>query len=179
VEAAAASVEDAAGTATGSAEADAAAVDAASTTEDGPSPEDDATDDGAVADEADEGPVDDAADEGPVDDAADEGSVDDAAEPAVPETLPGHVREVVGSGRVRLLDDAFAVRTEADAVDAFDAVLDAEEVPYAVVLDGELEQRLLDVAAQRGVEHVVAGSLGEFVKRPVGVRVRTTDQFAA
>jgi hypothetical protein len=110
---------------------------------------------------------------------SDDGTPDEADGSAVPGTLPGHVREVAGSGRVRLLDDAFAVRTEADAVDAFDAVLDAEEPPYAVVLDGELEQRLLDVAAQRGVEHVVAGSLGEFVKRPVGVRVRTTDQVAS
>jgi hypothetical protein len=42
-----------------------------------------------------------------------------------------------------------------------------------VVLDGTLEQRLLDVCAQRGVEQVVARSTGEFVKRPASVRVRT------
>ncbi len=56
---------------------------------------------------------------------------------------------------------------------------DAESVPYAVVLDGEASQRLLDVAAQRGVEHLVAATTGEFVKRPVDVRVRTADQLAA
>jgi hypothetical protein len=42
-----------------------------------------------------------------------------------------------------------------------------------VVLDGTLEQRLLDVCAQRGVEQVVARATGEFVKQPASVRIRT------
>jgi hypothetical protein len=50
-------------------------------------------------------------------------------------------------------------------------------VPYAVFVDGEVTQRLLDVAAQRGTEHVVGRSLAEFVKRPVSVRIRTAEQL--
>jgi hypothetical protein len=46
-----------------------------------------------------------------------------------------------------------------------------------VVLDDVLSQRVLDVAAQRGVEHVVARATGEFVKQPVDVRVRTVSQL--
>jgi len=52
-------------------------------------------------------------------------------------------------------------------------------VPTAVVVDGELDQRLLDVAAQRGVDQVVAASTGEFVKQPTSVRVRTADALLA
>ena len=48
-------------------------------------------------------------------------------------------------------------------------------MPSAIVLDGTLSQRLLDVAAQRGVEQIVARARGEFVKQPVSVRVRTID----
>jgi hypothetical protein len=48
-----------------------------------------------------------------------------------------------------------------------------------VVVDGEVTQRILDVASQRGVEHLVGRSTGEFVKKPVGVRVRTADQLRA
>jgi hypothetical protein len=44
-------------------------------------------------------------------------------------------------------------------------------------MDGELTQRLLDVAAQRGVEHAIASSTGEYVKKPIGVRIRTVDQL--
>ncbi|MFD1646477.1 DNA primase DnaG [Haloarchaeobius litoreus] len=100
-------------------------------------------------------------------------------EPAPPDTLRGHVEAVVaaGTGQVRLLDDDFAAIAAGPADEAFDLVREAETVPHAVVLDGELGQRVLDVSAQRGVDHVVAASLGEFVKRPTGTRIRTADRL--
>jgi hypothetical protein len=104
---------------------------------------------------------------------------DESAADPVPATLRGHVEAVVDgeSASVRLLDESFGVVAEAAAEDAFDAVESADEVPYAVVLDGTLEQRVLDVAAQRGVGQIVARDCGEFVKQPADVRVRTADQF--
>ncbi|MFB6143294.1 MAG: DNA primase DnaG [Halorientalis sp.] len=105
------------------------------------------------------------------------GSADDGSGP--PETLVGHVERVVGdgTGEVVLLDSEFGVLGRAPADAAFETVAESEQVPASVVLDGELDQRLLDVTAQRGVEQVVARSAGEFVKQPTGVRVRTADQF--
>ncbi len=99
--------------------------------------------------------------------------------PREPESLRGHVEQVVdgGSGLVRLLDSAATSLAEGPAADAFDLVRDAETVPDAVVVDGEVTQRLLDVSAQRGVDQVVGRSTGEFVKRPTSVRVRTADQL--
>ncbi|MFB6157579.1 MAG: DNA primase DnaG [Haloferacaceae archaeon] len=104
---------------------------------------------------------------------ADPGGADDR-----PPSLREHVREVVhgGTGLVRLLDDDLSTLAEGDASAAFDLIEAAERAPRAVVLDGELSQRTLDVLAQRGVDHAVARSTGEFVKRPVEVRVRTADQ---
>jgi DNA primase len=92
-----------------------------------------------------------------------------------PATLAGHVEAVVGadSGLVRLLDDDFATLEDGPVEDAFDLLAGAETTPYAAVLDGELSQRLLDVAAQRGVEQFVAASEGNYVKQPTAVRVRT------
>ncbi|PSP55130.1 DNA primase [Halobacteriales archaeon QS_1_67_19] len=103
----------------------------------------------------------------------------DAASEADPATLRGHVEAVVDgeTGTARLLDDAFETLGETATDGAFDAVEDADEIPYALILDGTLEQRVLDVAAQRGVGQVVARDLGEFVKQPADVRVRTADQF--
>jgi len=97
-----------------------------------------------------------------------------------PRSLADHVREVIDgeSGTIRLLDDDLVAVAEAPADDAFDAIADADPAPYATVLDGEFTQRLLDVAAQRGVDHAVAATTGEFVKKPVGVRLRTADQLA-
>jgi len=94
-----------------------------------------------------------------------------------PQTLAGHVEDLAGTGTVRLLDDAFGVLEEAAFEEAFDAIEGATTVPDAVVLDGALTQRVLDVAAQRGVRQVVASGEGEFVKRPTSVRVRTADEF--
>jgi len=105
-----------------------------------------------------------------------------AEEPdGAPGTLRAHSRTVIGDGtdRVRLLDEDFETISEADTESAFDLLEGSERVPFAVVVDGELSQRLLDVAAQRGVDHIVAASIGEFVKRPTSVRVRSADQLLA
>jgi DNA primase len=101
-------------------------------------------------------------------------ATDDASEP---ETLPGHVHDVIGSGRVVLLDSEFEQVATGSVSDAFDTVADADQVPAVVVVDGAVSQRLLDVAAQRGVEQIVADEEAQFVKQPASVRIRTADQF--
>ncbi|WP_299331606.1 DNA primase DnaG [Haloplanus sp.] len=131
--------------------------------------------DGAVADERPEnGSADDTDD---TDDTDDADGADDASDVS---TLGEHVRTAIEgeTGTARLLDDDFELSETVPADEAFDAVSDAETTPYAVVLDGMVTQRLLDVAAQRGVEHIVARSADEMVKTPVDVRVRTVDQLA-
>ena len=102
-----------------------------------------------------------------------ETDADGESSPPAPETLGGHVRAVRDSGTVRLLDEEFETLGSGNAESAFDLLRDVDTVPDVVVLDGTLEQRLLDVCAQRGVGQVVARSTGEFVKRPASVRVRT------
>jgi DNA primase len=101
--------------------------------------------------------------------------------PDEPRSMAAHVDEVVDgeTGRARLLGDEFEVLAEVDAGEAFDAVEGAEAAPHAVVVDGTVDQRLLDVAAQRGVGDLVGRDLGEFVKRPVGTRVLAADDVWA
>ncbi len=111
--------------------------------------------------------------------AADASDDETAETDRTPDTLQGHVRAVIGddSGAVRLLDDDYGSLVEADATDAFETVVDVDPVPAVVVLDDTLTQRILDVAAQRGAGQVVARELGEFTKRPTGVRIRTAEQL--
>jgi len=123
---------------------------------------------------------------GEVDADADTGGDDDGAaaeteDAGEPETLRGHVRAVVGgdTGTVRLLDGDSTTLASGPAAEAFDLLEAADPTPTAVVLDGTLSQRVLDVAAQRGVEQVVARELGEFTKRPTGVRLRTAEALLA
>ena len=96
-----------------------------------------------------------------------------------PQTLAGHVADVCGDERelVRLLDDEFEVIVDDDVTDAFETVLNTDPTPHTVVLDGTVDQRLLDVAAQRGVSQLVGTDTAELVKQPTSVRVRTTAEF--
>jgi DNA primase len=118
-----------------------------------------------------------AADDPDLDEAADAESVEETDAPLddEPRSIEEHVQEIVdaGSDRARLLGDDRGVLAEIDAVDAFDAIEDAETAPHTVVVDGLIDQRLLDVAAQRGVRELLGREVGEFVKRPVGTRVLT------
>ncbi|ESS03459.1 MAG: hypothetical protein A07HR67_01857 [uncultured archaeon A07HR67] len=155
----------------GEADADAATADA---TDDGDTTGDD-NDSDADVEAVDR---DDTDDDSGADDADETDGADDAgAETPDPEprSLQEHVRAVVDdeTGRARLLDDDFGTLEEVDADGAFDAVENAADVPRAVVVDGVVDQRLLDVAAQRGVGQVLGREVGELVKRPIGTRVLT------
>lgn len=96
-----------------------------------------------------------------------------------PETLRGHVKQVIidETGQVRLLDELFVTLDDAPATEAFDRIKEIEAVPSTVILDDELSQRVLDVAAQRGIDQIVAQSTGDFVKQPASVRIRIAEQI--
>ncbi|WP_436924871.1 DNA primase DnaG [Halosimplex amylolyticum] len=101
-----------------------------------------------------------------------------AAGAAAPDTLASHVEAVIGgaTGEVRLLDATYEPIAEGTADEAFALLESCDQIPASVVLDGKLSQRLLDVAAQRGVDVFVCAEEGEFVKQPVNVRVLTADE---
>lgn len=140
-----------------------------------PSPTD--TDDAESATE-DETATDRETDE-PSDDEADTTDESKSTAESEPATLGAHIRNVIEekTSRARLLDGEFETISDIQADETFETIADASPVPTVVVLDDELTQRVLDVAAQRGVEQVVSRSLGEFVKQPTDVRVRTAAQF--
>ncbi|GAB7008763.1 DNA primase DnaG [Halorubrum trueperi] len=126
------------------------------------------------------------ADEGP--DGSERGGVDVGGGPSdgppiddEPRSIEEHVQEVVDaeSGLARLLGDDRGVLAEVDAADAFDAIEGAETAPHTVVVDGRIDQRLLDVSAQRGVSELLGREVDEFVKRPIGTRVLTVGDLRA
>ena len=94
---------------------------------------------------------------------------------AAPETLSDHIDAVIGtdSGTVRLLDSSVTALSEGVASEAVSLIETCEPTPQYIVIDDTCSQRLLDIAAQRGVEVVVATGDGEYVKQPTSVQVRT------
>ena len=138
-----------------------------------------ATTDTADAEESPDESPDESAEESP-DESPDE-PADDSPADDEPRSIEEHVQEVVDaeSDRARLLAEDLGVLAEVDATDAFDAVESAETAPHTVVIDGQIDQRLLDVAAQRGVSELLGREVGTFVKRPVGTSVLTVGDLRA
>lgn len=106
-------------------------------------------------------------------------SAAEARDSGVGKTLGDHVTAVIESecGTVRLLDSEFTPLAEADAEAAFEAIEESEETAHTIVLDGTITQRVLDIAAQRGVGQIIAAETGEFVKQPASVRVHAADEI--
>ncbi|AFZ74317.1 DNA primase DnaG [Natronobacterium gregoryi] len=97
-----------------------------------------------------------------------------------PETIYDHANAVIrdGTERVRFLDDDGETFDEADASEAYTTLEDAETVPTTILLDEILDQQLLDLAADRGVERIVARALGQFTNRPADVHIHAIDDVA-
>ena len=102
------------------------------------------------------------------------------AESAAPETVYGHATAIIReqTGRVRFLDADGTTLEETDAGDAYEHLESLETAPSTIVLDEILEQQLLDLAADRGVDQLIARSLGQFTKRPTAVRIHAIDDVA-
>ncbi len=101
-------------------------------------------------------------------------------DPAEPTSVYDHASAVIraGTDRVRFLDADAETIDETDASDAYEALEAMSEPPTTVVLDGIVSQRLLDLAADVGVERIIARTLGQFTKRPTEPRVYAITEVA-
>ncbi len=106
-------------------------------------------------------------------------TIDTSDEQTEPETIYDHATAIVReeSDLVRFLNGE-DVLDEVAASDATSRLETIEPVPETMILDDILSQQLLDIAADRGVDRIVARSLGQFTKRPTSVRVHAIDEIA-
>jgi DNA primase len=104
-------------------------------------------------------------------------TIEAADEP--PATVAAHAQAVIDeeTGTVRFLDGDAAVLSDGPVEEAFERIETSDPVPATVVMDGRLTQRILDVAAQRGVGQIVPAETGEFVKRPTSVHIRPFEEL--
>jgi len=108
---------------------------------------------------------------------AESASEPDSDSESEPASLAEIAAEVAGSAETVFLDADRERLATYPAAEAFDALADAETVPAVVVLDDAVTQRLLDVAAQRGVGKLVGTERGDLVKQPASVRLHTISEL--
>jgi DNA primase len=82
-----------------------------------------------------------------------------------------------GSSTARLLDDGDAVVTEVPVRELVDTLKTAKQT-RAVVFDGIITQRILDIAAEMNMHSVIGTKMGTITKQPAGVGVWTRSDLA-
>lgn len=82
-----------------------------------------------------------------------------------------------GSSTARLLDDGDGVVTEVPVRELVDT-LKTKKQTRAVVFDGIITQRILDIAAEMNMHSVVGTKMGTITKQPAGVEVWTRSDLA-
>ena len=88
-------------------------------------------------------------------------------------------KEVVGNSKARLISEANAVIAEIAVKDLAEALRSQEGTQgiKAVVFDGIITQRLLDISCDMGIGTLVATKMGKVSKFPEGLTIMTKDDF--
>src|SRR5437879_5001440 len=82
-----------------------------------------------------------------------------------------------GSSTASLLDDGDGVVTEVPVRELVDALKTAKQT-RAVVFDGIITQRILDIASEMNMHSVVGTKMGTITKQPAGIEVWTRSDLA-
>lgn len=87
--------------------------------------------------------------------------------------LKGILNDLEGSGNAEIFDDALNILKEVKVENLYDELKKVERNAYAVVFDGVISQRLIDIAKDKGLKQLVAVRMSEVVKKPSPVKVIT------
>lgn len=95
--------------------------------------------------------------------------------PASPENkrFKNHANDLIGTFSARFLDSGDNVVNETAVRDLVSTLKDYEEEVKTVVFDGVVTQRILDIAADKGIERLIGAKVGSVTKRPASVKVLT------
>ncbi|RLG25041.1 DNA primase [Methanosarcinales archaeon] len=100
-------------------------------------------------------------------------------ETAIPARQPHeerHMNEIAGTFTARLIDPEDKILKEVPVRDLASELKEMEKSVKTVVFDGVITQRLVDIAFERGVEHLMGIKTGRLAKVPVSINIHTVDQ---
>ena len=92
--------------------------------------------------------------------------------PSVPESLKASFSELENTLRARIYDETLSLKGEIPVRDLIKSLQEGGQA-HAVVLDGIVTQRLIDLADQKGVKILVGVKQGNILKRPAGMAIST------
>jgi len=86
-----------------------------------------------------------------------------------------HVEELDGTLSARLFDKEHNVLREVAVRDLAKELKESNGEVNGVIFDGVVTQRILDIAAEKGLEYLIGAKLGNIAKSPICVRVLTKE----
>lgn len=87
--------------------------------------------------------------------------------------MKGILKDLEGTGNAEIFDDALNILKEVKVENLYDELKNIDDHTYAVVFDGVVSQRLIDIAKEKGLKHIVAVKMSEVVKKPGPIKVIT------
>lgn len=82
-----------------------------------------------------------------------------------------HISQLSGTLSARLLDEQNNVINEVPVRDLANALKDANSNVKSVVFDGVITQRIVDIAAEKGVATLIGAKMGNVVKSPASMHI--------
>jgi DNA primase len=87
--------------------------------------------------------------------------------------LKSVLKELEGTGNAEIFDDALNILKEVKVENLYDELKNIENHTYAVVFDGVISQRLIDIAKEKGLKNIVAVKISDVVKKPNSIKILT------
>ena len=88
-----------------------------------------------------------------------------------------HITELSGTLSARFIDENNHVINEVPVRDLATALKEANGNIKSVVFDGVVTQRIVDIAAEKGIENLVGAKMGNIVKSPASIHIETSNQL--
>jgi DNA primase len=88
-----------------------------------------------------------------------------------------HIAQLSGTLTARLIDDQSHIISEVPVRDLANALKDSNGNIKTVVFDGVITQRIVDIAAEKGIETLIGAKLGNLIKSPASMHIETSSEL--
>lgn len=95
---------------------------------------------------------------------------------ALPDFLKGKIDEMLGTLEAEIYDDKWSAVKRLAVRELPDFLTSTEGNIYAILMDGIATQRIVDLAAKRGVKYIIAARIGPITKAPEDMAVISFDE---
>ncbi len=91
--------------------------------------------------------------------------------------LHEHISQLSGTLSARMIDEQNNIINEVPVRDLANALKDSNGNIKSVVFDGVITQRIVDIAAEKGIETLIGAKMGSLVKSPTSIHIETSSEL--